>query len=151
MAASSHLGGLIPTVLMLTLGAGIAQAHIGVSPTQSKLGEKETYTLIVPTEGKSATTAVELDVPSGVAILSVTAPAAEYSVVKSGERITRITWQVNIPPGTRKELVFVAQNPASAVRGVRWNVHQVFADGSRADWIDPPPARPAPSTRFVAN
>ena len=133
----------------LALFASAAPAHIVISPTESKLGKKETYTLTVPTEGASATTGVQLDVPPEVTVISVNGPAADYTLTKQNDRIVGITWRVNVPPGGGKELVFVAQNPQGPTRGIRWNVHQLFADGTRADWVDPPPSHPAPATRFL--
>ena len=137
--------------LAFALLGGAAAAHVGISPAESRLGKKETYTLTVPTEGTSPTVAVELDVPDEVTMLSVQAPAAEYTVTREGERIVRIAWRVDIPPGASKRLAFVAQNPPGPIRGIRWKVRQLFADGSRADWVELPPARPAPSTRLLAN
>lgn len=137
--------------LVAIIGVGAAGAHILISPAQSKLGKKETYTLTVPTEGTSPTSSVELDVPQNVTIISVSAPANEYALIKEGERITHVRWSVNIPPGGGKELTFIAQNPSGPPSRIGWSVHQIFADGSKADWVDPPPAHPAPSTRLLAN
>lgn len=134
--------------LSLALVAGGALAHVLIAPTASEMGKQETYTLTVPTEGASATTGVELEVPSEVTVVSVSAPAADYTLTRDEGRIIGITWHVHIPPGDEKQLVFVAQNPQGPTRTIRWKVHQLFADGTRADWVDPPPSRPAPSTRL---
>jgi uncharacterized protein YcnI len=131
------------------LTAGAARAHVTVSPIESRLGAIETYTLVVPTEGASSTTTVSLEVPPEVEIESVDGPVADYTRTKNSLRTTSITWHVNIAPGSSARLMFVAKNPQAPARGIRWKVHQVFADGSRADWIDPPPPKPAPSTRLL--
>lgn len=134
----------------LVLLATVAQAHITVAPSQSKIAARETYTLNVPTEGASPTKAVELDVPAGVEIVSVEAPASEHKLVKVDGRTVSIAWTLEIPPGQSRKLVFVAQNPKTGER-IQWNVHQIFADGSRADWVEAPGTRrPAPGTRLAS-
>jgi hypothetical protein len=128
------------------LMASVAHAHITVSPVQSSSGSKETYTLNVPTEGAIATTTVELDVPPDVTILEVTAPAEQYRMVKAEGRVVGIIWQVEVPPGEGRKLVFVAQNPGAGAQ-IEWKVHQLFADGSRRDWVEAAGSkRPAPRT-----
>lgn len=135
--------------LPLALLPGLAQAHVTVSPSESTPGKTETYTFNVPTEGKSPTTAVELEVPPEMTIISANGPESGYLLSKSTDRIVGITWRVNIPPGGRQQLIVVARNPMEPSFGVQWKVHQRFADGTSADWVDPPPARPAPRTRVL--
>jgi uncharacterized protein YcnI len=135
--------------LPLALFPGLAQAHVTVSPSESTPGKTETYTFNVPTEGKSPTTAVELEVPPEMTIISVSGPESGYTLTRSADRIVGITWRVNIPPGGDQQLVLVARNPTAPSFGVQWKVHQRFADGTSADWVDPPPARPAPRTRVL--
>lgn len=135
--------------LPLALIPALAQAHVTISPTESVPGKTETYTFNVPTEGKSPTVAVELEVPPEMTIVSVNGPDSGYTLTKSAERIVGITWRVNIPPGDGQQLVLVARNPTEPSFGVQWKVHQRFADGTSADWVDPPPARPAPRTRIL--
>ncbi len=45
--------------------SSIASAHITIAPIQSMAGATEKYTLRVPTEGKVATVAAEVDIPEG--------------------------------------------------------------------------------------
>lgn len=63
------------TALALAVPA-LASAHVGVRPRESKVGAEEKYTVRVPTEGKIATTFVELEVPAGVTVLEVMKPEA---------------------------------------------------------------------------
>lgn len=139
------------TVLALPLALlpALAQAHVTVSPSESTPGKTETYTISVPTEGKTPTTAVELEVPPEMTIISVNGPESGYSLIKSADRIVGVTWRVNVPPGSSQQLVLVVRNPTQPSFGVQWKVHQRFADGTSADWVDPPPARPAPRTRVL--
>ena len=136
-------------VLALVLLPVTAQAHGTVSPNESTPGKTETYTFNVPTEGKSATTAVELEVPPEMTIISVNGPPTAYTLTRSADRIVGIAWRVNISPGSAQQLGIVARNPTEPSFGVQWKVHQRFADGTSADWVDPPPARPAPRTRVL--
>jgi uncharacterized protein YcnI len=140
---------VVVVVLPLLLFAGVAQGHVSVSPIESAPGKTETYNFNVPTEGQSATVAVELEVPAEMTIISVKGSPTEYTVAKSGERIVGVTWRVNIPSGSSQQLTLVARNPTTPSFGVQWKVHQRFADGSSADWIEPPPTRPAPRTRIL--
>lgn len=117
----------------------ISQAHVTISPSESTPGKTETYTFNVPTEGKSPTIAVELEVPPEMTIISVRAPESGYTLTKSADRIVGITWRVNIPHGSGQQLVLVARNPTEPSFGVQWKVHQRFADGASVDWVDPPP------------
>ncbi len=52
----------------------MAHAHITIAPTQSMAGATEKYTLRVPSEGKVATVAAELEVPEGVIVEAVAVP-----------------------------------------------------------------------------
>ena len=137
---------ILPIAVAFAFTAGVAQAHITVSPLQSSSGSRETYTLNVPTEGSSATTSVELDVPSDVTVVEVAAPTEQYRLLKAEGRVVGIIWQVEVPPGEGRKLVFVAQNPSSGAQ-IEWKVHQLFADGSRRDWVEAAGStRPAPRT-----
>lgn len=136
-------------VALLAMLPVMAQAHVTVSPSESTPGKTETYTFNVPTEGKSATTTVELEVPHEMTVISVGGPEGAYTLARSADRIVGVTWRVNIPPGAGEQLVLVARNPAQPSFGVQWKVHQRFADGTSADWVDPPPAHPAPRTRVL--
>jgi uncharacterized protein (TIGR02246 family) len=58
-------------VLGVLLTAAPAYAHVGVTPRESKPGATETYTLRFPSEGGRATTAVTMEVPDDVTVVSV--------------------------------------------------------------------------------
>jgi uncharacterized protein YcnI len=137
---------ILPIAAVFSLMAGMAHAHITVSPVQSSPGTRETYTLNVPSEGTVATTSVELDVPSDVTVVEVTATAEQYRLLKAEGRVVGIIWQIEVPPGEGRKLVFVAQNPSDGAQ-IEWKVHQLFADGSRRDWVEAVGSkRPAPRT-----
>lgn len=137
--------GLAVTAAAMVLLASTAQAHVKVRPAESKPGADETYTMVVPTEGKVSTTSVELEAPKGVVIVSV--EGASYELKKTGDHTT-ITWQADIPPGEHQEFVFVARNPATGGE-IAWKAHQHFADGAVSDWVDAPGSkRPGPVTKL---
>jgi uncharacterized protein YcnI len=115
--------------------SSLAAAHVTVRPAEAASGATTTYTVRVPTEGQSATTGVELEVPAGVTIVSVAGAASTYELKKTGERVSAIVWKTSVPPGERAELNFDAKNPATGAE-ITWKAHQMFADGSRADWVE---------------
>src|SRR5690349_14952981 len=90
----------------------IAQAHISIWPRESSPGATEKYVVRIPSEGKVATTSVDLEVPEGVVVETMQSPAGfKYTVKRNGDTISAITWQVNVPPGEFIEVAFVARNP----------------------------------------
>ena len=137
---------VIAAAAVAMLLASVAQAHVKVRPAESKPGADETYTVMVPTEGKVSTTSVELEAPLGVVVVSVQGGA--YELTKTGDHTT-ITWKTEIPPGEHQEFVFVAKNPSSASE-IAWKAHQHFADGAVADWVEAPGGRrPGPVTKLA--
>lgn len=128
-----------------------ACAHVGVTPRESKAGATETYTFRVPSEGGMTTTSVVLDVPDGVTIVSVNAPeGAKHEEKKTGDRITQVTWTIEIKAGARAELSFVAKNPTSG-DSIVWKIHQKYSDGMVSDWVGPAGSRsPAPVTKLLS-
>jgi len=114
------------------------QAHVSITPRQSSAGATEKYTVRIPTEGKVATTAAELDVPEGVIVETMQVPAGwKYEVKRADDRIVSIVWQVDVKPGEFMEVGFVARNPRSGDRIV-WKLRQRFADGTVTDWTVAP-------------
>lgn len=123
------------TALLLTAAVTSVSAHVIVSPLQSTAGAVQKYELRVHNEAKAAAIAVDLDIPDGVMVTDIARPAAgTYTTTKSGDRITRITWTVDVQPGKYVALPFTAKNPDTAE--LRWNMHEHLADGSTIDWSD---------------
>lgn len=137
-------------VSALSLWAVPVFAHVGVTPRESKPGATETYTLRVPSEGGRTTTSVTLEVPEGVAVLSVSAPdGAKHEEKREGDRIVSITWTIEIKAGASAQLSFVAKNPPQG-ESIAWRVHQHYSDGTVSDWVGPTGSRnPAPVTGLV--
>lgn len=123
---------------LVALTASVASAHITIAPTQSMAGATEKYTLRVPTEGKVATVAAEIDVPEGVIVEAVAMPNGwKHELKRQGDRITGIVWTLSIPPGEFVEFSFVARNPRDKAEVV-WQLRQRFADGTVSDWTKGP-------------
>jgi uncharacterized protein YcnI len=123
---------------LIALCASTAHAHITIAPTQSMAGATEKYTLRVPTEGKVATVAAEVDIPEGVIVEVVAMPNGwKHELKRQGDRVTGIVWTLNIPPGEFVEFSFVARNPRDKAELV-WQLRQRFADGTVSDWTKGP-------------
>jgi uncharacterized protein YcnI len=124
-------------ILLLAAATSLA-AHVTVSPLQSKTGAVQKYELRVHNEAKVAATSVDLDIPDGVTVTEVAKPAAgSYATKTTGDRITTITWQVDVQPGKYIAMPFTAKNPDAATE-LRWSMHEHLADGSTVDWSDKP-------------
>lgn len=142
------------TVLMCAVSAVLwtvlGQAHVTISPRQSMQGATERYTVRIPTEGEVATIGAELEVPEGVIVEVLQAPAGwVYQVERADDRIVSISWQVDVKPHEFIEVGFVARNPRRGERIV-WTLRQLFADGTVTDWTNGPNGlRPTAITRLM--
>jgi uncharacterized protein YcnI len=128
-----------------------AAAHVSITPRASTHGATEKYTVRIPSEGKVATIAAEMEVPEGVIIEVLQSPSGwKHDVQRKDDRIAAVTWQVNVPPGEFIEVGFVARNPRQGDRIV-WTLRQRFADGTVTDWtMDPKGAvRPTAVTQLA--
>jgi len=128
-----------------------AQAHVSITLFYKKTGTTEKYVIRIPTEGKVATTAAELDVPEGVVVETMQAPAGwKYEVKRAEDRIVSVVWQVDVKPGEFVEVAFVARNPRSGDKIV-WILRQKFADGTTQNWTTAPngTTRPTAVTQLL--
>ena len=142
----------VSCTLAAMLFATAAHAHVSVRPREAKLGATETYIVRVPTEGKVATTSVELDIPIGVAVESVEpAEGVKAEMKRDGGRVVSITWTVTIDPGANREFTFKAKNPSEGAE-IAWKAHQRYADGTSSEWVGAAGTRqPAPVTKLTAS
>ena len=141
---------MIAYTVSALLVATAAQAHVSVRPRESKVGTTEKYTVRVPTEGKVATTSVEVEIPQGVTVHSVEpADGVKSELKREDGRVVSITWTVTIDPGQNREFVFVAKNPTDATEIV-WKAHQRYSDGTSSEWVGAAGTRqPAPVTNLT--
>jgi uncharacterized protein YcnI len=127
MAAAMQLG-----------SSGVAQAHTTIWPRSSTAGAMEKYTLRVPAESQVMSKGAEIDVPEGVIVATIGAPAGwTYEVKRHEGRITSIRWHMDIKPGEFAEFSFVARNPANKSELV-WKLREFFADGKVTDFTNGP-------------
>jgi uncharacterized protein YcnI len=113
-------------------------AHVSVTPRESMQGATEKYTIRIPTEGKVATTAAEIEFPEGVIVETIQAPAGwKYALKRMDDRILSMTISADVKPGEFIEVAFVARNPRQGSQIV-WTLRQRFADGTVSDWTKGP-------------
>jgi uncharacterized protein YcnI len=141
---------VIVAVIAAAIPAG-AFAHVSITPRQSTQGATERYLVRIPTEGKVATVAAEMDVPEGVIVETLQAPAGwKHDITRKDDRIAKIVWQADVKPGEYIEVGFVARNPRQGNRIV-WTLRQRFADGTVTDWtMGPNGVRPTAVTQLAA-
>ena len=124
--------------LIAVTAAATLSGHVMVSPMQSTSGGTQKYEVRVHNEAKVAATAIDVDIPDGVTVTEVAKPATgTFTTKKSGDRITTISWQIDVQPSKYVALPFTATNPANASE-LRWSLHEHLADGSVVDWSDKP-------------
>ncbi len=125
-------------VLMAMVTMASLSAHVMVSPPQSKSGASQKYEVRVHNEAKVAATSVEVEIPEGVIVLDIeNGPNRTATTKKTGDRVTSITWQINVQPSKYVALPFMAKNP-DASSDLHWTLHERLADGSTIDWSDKP-------------
>lgn len=132
--------------LLLAL-ATPARGHMVVEPASSAAGGPQRYTLVVPTEGASATVRVELRLPMGMDVVALEAkPGWEASNNPFPVGAATLRWSGGrIPPGQMTTFEFLATNPPAA-RTLEWNAAQWFEDGTSERWGQGGPADHAAST-----
>ncbi len=124
------------TTLTVLFAVQTVFAHVTISPRQSTAGKTETYTIRVPTERGSPTVRIEAEFPMGLTVSDLEAKAGwEISPTMNDEgRMVGAVWSGgSIPPGQAEEFSFQAMNPSEETTLV-WEVVQIHADGSRAEW-----------------
>jgi uncharacterized protein YcnI len=127
----------LTTLIVLTAAASLS-AHVMVSPTTSKAGAAQKYEVRVHNEGKLAAKSIEVEIPDGVMVTDIAKSAAGNATPKkTGDRITSITWAIDVQPNKYVALAFTATNPAAA-GDLHWTLHEKLADGSVVDWSDKP-------------
>lgn len=116
--------------LVTVLGERV-EAHMVVLPARSVVGGTERYTLIVPTEGSSATVRVELRVPMGVEIAALEAKPGWQGVHEPFPiGAATLRWSGGrIPPGQMMSFDFLAVNPLKG-GALTWSAVQGFEDGT---------------------
>lgn len=149
-------------LLVVVLGAVAvpAAAHVTVDPDEATKGGYAKLAFRVPNERDAAATVqVEVAFPDEYPLRSVSVrpkPGWTYTVERSGEAVSRITWTGGvIRPGEFEEFeVSGGPLPGDAERLV-FRALQTYDNGEVVRWIDEPveggpePEHPAPVLRLV--
>ena len=161
---------------LLTLGVGIASAHVAVSSTDATQGGEGKVTFRVPDESDTATTTkVRIQLPTKTPIASVSVqPAPGWTIVPTrkkvdppvvsddGDTITETISVVEfdaakgagIAPGQFQEFS-LSLGPIPKVDSLSFNVIQSYSDGKDVAWIEPTvegaaePDHPAPVLKLA--
>jgi uncharacterized protein YcnI len=129
---------LMMTALVAFATLTTVSAHVMVSPPQSKAGATQKYEVRVHNESKVAAKSIELTIPDGVIVTDVAKTTAGTASTKmTGNRITSITWEIDVQPTKYVALPFTATNP-DGTADLHWNLREHLADGSVVDWSDKP-------------
>jgi uncharacterized protein YcnI len=142
----------LPIVLLLAASAVTSlSAHLTVSPLQSKPGASQKYEVRIHNEATIAAISIDLEIPDGVTVTEVVKPATgSYTTKTTGDRITAITWQIQVQPSKYVALPFTAKNPDGATE-LRWSLREHLADGSVVDWSDKPGSKEKGSVTKLAS
>ena len=144
------IGALLSAAALTTVSA-----HVMVSPLQSKPGASQKYEVRVHNEAKVAATTIDLTIPDGVIVTDVAKPASgSYTTKTTGNRITSITWQVDVQPSKYVALPFTATNPGRrrpTCTGTCANISPTVRSSTGATSQDrrrrvPSPSSPEPPT-----
>lgn len=120
-----------------------AYAHVIVKPSQIGVAQTQVFTMSVPNEKDSPTTAIKLLIPDGVTqVVPNVKQGWTINIVKKDDTVTEIDWTGGaIPPEQRDEFLFEAQAPGKATI-LHWKAYQTFGDGSMTSWDHIPTSNP---------
>jgi uncharacterized protein YcnI len=147
--------------LAITAGALVfttsAFAHAEMSPAVALTKHGQLFTLAVPTEEESATTAkIELTPPSGFAIDSfVPSPGWKRDVQSTGSgestAIDKVTWSGGSVP-SEEDALFQFLASADSAKTYTFEVRQTYSDGTVVDWAGPESSdTPAPQVELKSS
>ena len=123
-------------LLGLALGRKTTEAHIDITPTESRPNRWQVYTLTVPTESSSPTIQVTINIPWGFEVEAIEhRPPWEFSAKRDAAGLIRdIVWTGGeIPPLTFEEFKFFVKAPKEK-GGYTWTAYQGYADGKESTW-----------------
>jgi hypothetical protein len=130
---------LVLAVLLALLGTTPALAHIEVIPSSAPVGEAQTFTIRVPSEGRD-TVGVRVTFPDNVSVFSFRPPGSGFAVEPrrgaNGE-LSGVHYRGGrFGPDTHEDFEMIAtpQEVGTAV----WRVEQQLSDGTSALWTGPP-------------
>lgn len=130
---------LAAAVVILSLTAAPALAHVDVLPTRVVAGEATEFTVRVPTERPVATTAVRIDFPESVVVYSFAPPPPGWTIrpVLGGDgRFQAVEYRGRAGPGRYVDfrMLGTPSQPGDTI----WTARQTYADGKVKPWTGPP-------------
>jgi len=115
--------------------AGMASAHVIVTPSSVGVASFQTFSVSVPTEKDVPTVSLKLVMPDGLnEVVPTVKQGWQITTKKNGDQITEIDWTGgSIPVGLRDDFTFNAQAPPNPTQ-LHWKAYQTYADGSVVSW-----------------
>lgn len=138
-------------LLLATLIATAAHAHVGIRPRESTAGMNQQYTMRVPTEKSIATVRIEIEFPGLAEISAVDEkPGWKLELRKdaAGKLVGAVWSGSKIGPREVAEFTFTARNPNEETK-LKWKAIQIYEDGSRSEWTGPVGSRTPASVTTV--
>lgn len=135
--------------------AGLAGAHVTVSPNSVPQNSYQVFTVRVPTEKEVATTSVKVAIPEGVNISRFEPkPDWTYTTESNADgKLTSVTWQAagnGLGPTEFGEFRMQGKVAEDATELV-WKAYQTYADGEVVEWTGAADAdKPASVTAVMA-
>jgi uncharacterized protein YcnI len=142
------------SITFLTLGtAGVAWAHVVVSPEEVPTESYQVLTVRAPTEKDIPTTGIRVEVPEGFTVTGVQpVPGWESEFEEEGGLIRAISWSGGeIQPQEFQQFPIQARTPEEPGE-YAWRAFQTYQDGSVVEWTGPEDAEePASVVEVVAD
>ena len=132
---------LLSTTCLILATAGVAWAHVVVSPKEAPANSYQKFVVSVPTEKDIPTTEVRVEVPEGFTVTGVQpVPGWQHEFERDGGTITAITWSGGkINPEEFQEFALQARTPKET-GDYAWRAFQTYEDGSVVEWTGSPDA-----------
>jgi uncharacterized protein YcnI len=126
--------------LWLAATAGLAEAHVSVSPAETPVGITQRYGLLVPGEKPIPMTRVEVQFPAELRVAEVE-PLPGWRAATQADLTGHVVGVVGdgglIPYERSVEFGVRARNPERPT-DLAWKFIQTYQDGSEVHWTGPP-------------
>ena len=130
---------LLLSICLMLATAGVAWAHVVVSPKEVPADSYQVLTVRAPTEKEIPTTEIRVEVPEGFTVAGVQpVPGWQSEFEEDGGIIRAITWSGGeIQPREFQEFPIQARTPEDTGE-YAWRAFQTYDDGSVVEWTGPP-------------
>ncbi|MEI6478138.1 MAG: DUF1775 domain-containing protein [bacterium] len=143
LVMKKSLLGFVATLGLVMLSAGVASAHVVITPSQVGVATTQTFSISVPNEKDNVSvTGLRLVLPGGLADVMPTVQLGWNIATKADDKgkLTEISWIGGvIPAGQRLDFTFRAQVPGTQ-GALNWKAYQTFSDGTITSWDQAPVA-----------